>query len=58
MAKVITAVKLKDAGEKGVEISYDIFTDNGKEGDDKKGRKAVPHDDFVKAMNGLKTTCC
>ena len=58
MAKIITKVSFKAAGEGGVKLSYDTFDESGPLGTTTKEEKKAPHVHFVNALQGLKSHMC
>lgn len=55
MSKTITKVSFKAAGEGGVNIEYKQFDEAGLKATTSKLIKNVPHEDFSKALQKLKT---
>lgn len=55
MSRVITKVSFKDAGEKGVNIVYNNYDENGLKDETDKKSKHIPHKDFDTALQNLKT---
>lgn len=53
MGKQFTKIGFKEAGDKGVEISFKVFDEDGFKGTDDKARKALPHPDFNAALQRL-----